>query len=99
VIGRETDPRAAIVSATVLFQDAADRLADVGVGLAADDQEHRRFPVEEAGVEDDEEIGVIQCENGDGDHTFHKVRLGKTLKLAENVTPEKARKQAEGCAV
>ena len=44
--------------------------------------------VEEAGVEEDEEIGLIQCENGDGDHTFHKVRLGKTLKLAENVTPE-----------
>ena len=55
--------------------------------------------VEEAGVEDDEEIGLIQCENGDGDHTFHKVRLGKTLKLAENVAPEKAREQAEGCAV
>jgi len=31
--------------------------------------------VEEAGVEEDEEIGLIQCENGDGDHTFHKVRL------------------------
>jgi hypothetical protein len=42
---------------------------------------------------------LIQCENGDGDHTFHKVRLGKTLKLAENVTREKAREQAEGCAV
>src|SRR5688572_33034361 len=27
VIGRETDPRAAIVSAAVLFQDSADRLA------------------------------------------------------------------------
>jgi hypothetical protein len=55
--------------------------------------------VEEADVEEDEEIGLIQCENGDGDHRFHKVRLGKTLKLAENVTPEKAREQAEGCAV
>jgi hypothetical protein len=55
--------------------------------------------VEEAGVEEDEEIGLIKCENGDGDHTFHKVRLGKTLKLAENVTREKAREQAEGCAV
>ena len=26
--------------------------------------------VEQAGVRDDEEIGSIQCENGDGDHTF-----------------------------
>jgi hypothetical protein len=55
--------------------------------------------VEEVGVGEDEDIGLIQCENGDGDHTFHKVRLGRTLKLAENVSPEKAREDAEGCAV
>ena len=55
--------------------------------------------VEQAGVRDDEEIGLIQCENGDGDHTFHKVRLGKKLKLAENVPEEVARRKAEGCAV
>jgi hypothetical protein len=55
--------------------------------------------VEQAGVAEDEEIGVIQCENGGGDHTFHKVRLGKMLKLAENVSEEVSRKEAEGCAV
>lgn len=55
--------------------------------------------VEEAGVGDDEEIAVIQCENGDGDHTFHKVRLGKSLKLAENVSEEVVRRKAGGCAV
>jgi hypothetical protein len=55
--------------------------------------------VEEAGVRDNEEIGVIQCENGDGDHTFHKMKLGNRLKLAENVSTEKAREAAEGCAV
>ena len=55
--------------------------------------------VEQAGVREDDEIGLIQCENGDGDHTFHKVRLGKTLKLAENVSAEKARADAEGCAI
>jgi hypothetical protein len=54
--------------------------------------------VEQVGVGDEEEIGLIQCGNG-GDHTFHKVRLGKTLKLAENVSAEKARADAEGCAV
>ncbi len=58
-----------------------------------------KHAVEQAGVGDDEEIGVIQCENGDGDHTFHKVRLGNTLKLAENVSTEKARDAAKGCAV
>ena len=55
--------------------------------------------VEQAGVQEDEEIGLIQCENEDGDQTFHKVRLGKMLKLAENVSAEKAREDAEGCAI
>ena len=55
--------------------------------------------VEKAGVGEDEEISLIQCENGEGDHTFHKVRLGKALKLAENVFLEKAREDAAGCAV
>ena len=55
--------------------------------------------VEEAGVEEDEEIGLIQCENGSGDHTFHKVKLGKMTKLAENVSQEVLQKEAEGCAV
>jgi hypothetical protein len=55
--------------------------------------------VEQSGVGEDEEIGLIQCENGEGDHTFHKVRLGRMLKLAENVSNEKAREDSEGCAV
>jgi hypothetical protein len=55
--------------------------------------------VEQAGVAEDEEIGLIQCEDGDGNHTFHKVRLGRMLKLAENVSEEASRKEAEGCAV
>ena len=55
--------------------------------------------VEQAGVREDDEIGLIQCENGDGDHTFHKVRLGHELKLAENVSADKAREDAKGCAV
>jgi len=52
-----------------------------------------------AGIGDNEEIGLIQCENGNGNHTFHKVRLGKMLKLAEDVSTEKAREEAEGCAI
>jgi len=55
--------------------------------------------VEEAGVKEDDEISLIQCENGDGDHTFHKMRLGRALKLVENVSEEVSRKEAEGCAV
>jgi hypothetical protein len=55
--------------------------------------------VEQVGVGEEEEISLIQCENGEGDHTFHKVRLGKALKLAENVSAEKAREDAKGCAV
>jgi len=55
--------------------------------------------VEQAGVSEDDEISVIQCENGNGDHTFQKVRLGKALKLAENISREAAQHEAEGCAV
>lgn len=54
--------------------------------------------VEQAGVGDDDEIASIQCE-GDGDNTFHTVRIGKTLKLVENSSAEKARAAAEGCAI
>jgi len=53
--------------------------------------------VKEAGVEDDEEIRLIQCENGDGDGTFHKVRLGKAAKLVENTSDDAP--DVSGCAV
>lgn len=55
--------------------------------------------IEVAGVNEDEEIILILCENGEGDHTFHRVRFGQTLKLAENVSEEVSRKNAQGCAV
>jgi hypothetical protein len=55
--------------------------------------------VSDAGVDDDEEIILIQCENSEGDQTFHKTRLGRALKLAENVSTKKTREDAEGCAV
>jgi hypothetical protein len=55
--------------------------------------------VEGAGISEEEEIEIIQCENGDGDHTFQKMRLGTRLKLVENVSEEKAREDAKGCAV
>ncbi len=55
--------------------------------------------VAQAGVKEDEEITLIQCENEGGDHTFHKVPLGKGIKLAENVSEETARKNSRGCAV
>jgi hypothetical protein len=53
----------------------------------------------QTGVSDDEPISLIQCENGNRDHTFHKVRLGKTVKLVENVLAIQAREDASGCAV
>ena len=55
--------------------------------------------IEQVGVTEDEEISSIQCENGKGDHTFHKVRLGNALKLAENASEEVSRREANGCAV
>ncbi len=53
--------------------------------------------VEEAGVSDEDEIALIQCENAGGDRTFHKMRLGKATKLAENIGDQS--NDASGCAV
>jgi hypothetical protein len=53
--------------------------------------------VEEAGVTEDEDISLIQCEIGEGDKTFHKMRLGTTLKLAENAVADA--EEYSGCAV
>ena len=53
--------------------------------------------VEQADVKDDEEICIIQCENGRGDKTFHTMRLGRALKLTENSQPRE--NQANGCAI
>jgi hypothetical protein len=55
--------------------------------------------VAEAGVGEDEEIILIQCENTKGDHTFRKTKLGRALKLAENVSAQKIREDSEGCAI
>ena len=55
--------------------------------------------VEEAGVKEDEEIGRIECEYHAGDHTFHKVRLGKAVNLIENQSASQLREDYEGCAV
>ena len=55
--------------------------------------------IEEAGVNEDEEISEITCENENGDHTFHRTRIGSKLKLSENLDEMNARRNAEGCAV
>ena len=55
--------------------------------------------VEEAGVREDEEIGQIECEYRSGDHTFHKVRLGRAVKLVENSSAAQLKEDSEGCAV
>ena len=55
--------------------------------------------VEQAGIHEEDDIDVIQCEASSGDHTFRTMRLGNKLKLTENVSPDKAREDAEGCAV
>ena len=53
--------------------------------------------VEEAGLEEDEEISLIQCEDGQGDGTFHKMKLGRAVKLAENVSKDAV--DYSGCAI
>lgn len=53
--------------------------------------------VEQAGVSDEDEICLLQCEGRDGAKTFHKTKLGKSLKLSEDVSEE--REDFAGCAV
>lgn len=53
--------------------------------------------VEDAGIDENEEITMIQCENGHGDGTFHKMRLGHALKLRENT--EENPEDYSGCAI
>jgi len=55
--------------------------------------------VQEAGINEEDEIDTIKCENSNGDHTFARMRLGKKLVLTENLTTGNARAEAEGCAV
>lgn len=52
--------------------------------------------VEDAGIGEDDEVSVIQCQPHDGDKTLHKLKLGKFVKLAENFS-ESAREDASGC--
>ncbi len=55
--------------------------------------------VEKTGVSEDDELVVIECDLKEGDHTFHKVRLGQMLKLIENFSVEKLQNNEHGCAV
>jgi hypothetical protein len=52
--------------------------------------------VEDVGIADEYEVSVIQCQAHDGDKTLHKLKLGKFVKLEENLS-ESARKDASGC--
>ncbi len=53
--------------------------------------------VEQADVQEDDEILEIHCEIHGGDKTLSAMKLGKLLKLEENLS-EEARKEADGCA-
>jgi hypothetical protein len=52
--------------------------------------------VEDAGIAEEDEVSVIQCQAHNGDKTLHKMKLGKFVKLAENFS-ESAREDASGC--
>ena len=53
--------------------------------------------VEQAGIEESDEITAIQCEMRDGAKTFHIIKLGNAIKLAEDFA-DSARSEASGCA-
>lgn len=53
--------------------------------------------VEDAGIDDEDEVSVIQCQAHHGNKTLHKIKLGTYLKLSEDFS-ESAREEASGCA-
>jgi hypothetical protein len=54
--------------------------------------------VQQAGISDNDEIVEIHCEPNDGGKTLHQIRLGRFIKLAEDIS-EKGREAARGCCV
>jgi len=54
---------------------------------------------EEAGVKDNDDIWVIQCESEYGAKTFHKMMLGHSIKLTEDFSEEGERKMSSGCSI
>lgn len=52
--------------------------------------------VGDAGISEDDEVSVIECQPHDGNKTLHKIKLGKFVKPAEDFS-EEARKSASGC--
>lgn len=52
--------------------------------------------VEDAGIAEEDEVSVIQCQAHDGNKTLHKIKLGRFVKLSEDFS-ESARKDAGGC--
>lgn len=53
--------------------------------------------VEKAGIKENDEVTIIQCEPHNGAKTFHVIKLGKVVKLTEDFA-ESARSEALGCA-
>lgn len=52
--------------------------------------------VEDAGIAEEDEVSVIQCQAHDGAKTLHKIKLGKFVKLSEDFS-DSAREEASGC--
>jgi hypothetical protein len=44
--------------------------------------------VEEVGVTDEEELGLIQCENGDGDHAFRETIISISRWVTTSIKEE-----------
>jgi hypothetical protein len=54
--------------------------------------------VEKLGISENDEILEIKCEQGDGNHTLHQIKIGNFIILAEDLS-DRALKEALGCCV
>jgi len=54
--------------------------------------------IEQAGVKESDDIVDIHCQLNDGAKTLHQIRIGKFVKLAEDIS-EHAREMERGCCI
>lgn len=54
--------------------------------------------VETAGVKENDEIIMIECELHDGDKTLHAARSGNKVRLREHADEAKSKVTMNGCA-
>jgi hypothetical protein len=55
--------------------------------------------IEQSGISEDDEIIEIHCQLEGGNKTLHRVRLGRAIRLDEDLSERAQKEGASGCTV